>query len=137
MSIGEGRAVRRYNRSVLLLSILYAAGLVTAIYLFRHAPPSGPIAYALGILPALPIIGVFAALGRYLIEEPDEYVRMVTVRQSLIASGFLLSIATAWGFLESFGLLPHVHAYYAAVLWFAGQGLGACVNRVLARGDGA
>jgi hypothetical protein len=33
------------------------------------------------------MIGVFVAIGRYLIEETDEYVRMLTIRQTLYASG--------------------------------------------------
>jgi hypothetical protein len=57
------------------------------------------------------------------------------VRQTLWASGFALSFATIWGFLESFDLVAHVEAYYVAVLWFGGLGLGACVNKLtVARG---
>ena len=73
--------------------------------------------------------GIFAAIGRYLVEEQDEYVRMLMVRQTLWASGFALSVATVWGFLENFDLVGHVDAYYIAVLWFGGLGLGACINR--------
>jgi hypothetical protein len=75
-------------------------------------------------------------IGRYLVEESDEYLRDQFVRQALIATGFALSIATAWGFLENFGLVPHVYAYYAAILWFAGLGIGAGVNKLqAARGE--
>jgi hypothetical protein len=49
----------------------------------------------------------------------------------LIATGFLLSVATAWGFAEDFDVLPHVPAFYAVVVWFGGFWLGACVNRWL------
>ena len=52
------------------------------------------------------------------------------VRQSLVASGFALSIATIWGFLESFDLVDHIDSYYVAVLWFGGLGLGSCVNKL-------
>ena len=67
------------------------------------------------MLPALPIIGIFGAIGRYLVEEQDEYVRMLMVRQTLWASGFALSVATIWGFLESFDLVGHVDGYYVAI----------------------
>ena len=69
-------------------------------------------AYFVAIFPALPIIGIFGALGRYLVEEQDEYVRMLMVRQALWASGFALSLATVWGFLENFGLVGHADGYY-------------------------
>jgi len=60
----------------------------------------------LGLLPALPITGIFAALGRYLVEEPDEYVRLATVRQSLIeARHHAPSLPLAFPIAELFDLL--------------------------------
>ena len=123
-------AQRRYNRSVLLLSLAYAFILFGVITFFKNSSPTGLSAYAAAILPALPIIGVFFAMGRYLVDEQDEYLRMLTVRQTLWASGFMLSVATIWGFLENFNLVDHIDAYYAAVLWFGGLGLGACINKL-------
>ncbi len=52
------------------------------------------------------------------------------IRQTLWASGFALSIATVWGFLESFELVAHVESFYVAVLWFGGLGLGGVANRL-------
>jgi hypothetical protein len=123
-------AQRRYNRHVLILSAVYGITLIIVLSAFARHMVSGPLAYLVGILPALPIIGIFFAVGRYLIEESDEYLRMLMVRQSLIASGFMLSVATAWGFLESVDLVPHVDAYYSAVLWFLGLGIGAIANKM-------
>jgi len=121
---------RRYNMRVVWLSLLYSAFLIGAVYSFKHELLSGFAAYAAAILPALPVIGIFAAIGRYLVEEQDEYVRMLMVRQTLWASGFALSVATVWGFLEGFDLAGHVDSYYIVVLWFGGLGLGACINRL-------
>lgn len=128
-------AQRQYNRRVLILSGCYGVLLIAVVWLFNRHLLSGPIAYLAALLPALPIIGVFAAMGRYLIEERDEYLRMLTTRQTLVATGFALSIATAWGFLESFEVAPHVDAFYIAVLWFGGLGLGSCVNSLIERRD--
>ena len=121
-------AQQRYNRTVILLSLFYAVALLGAVYAFKHHLVGGALAYLVAVLPALPIIGIFAAVGRYLTEEQDEYVRMLMVRQALIASAFALSIATVWGFLESFDMVGHVEAYYVSVLWFGGLGLGGCAN---------
>ena len=126
----QNAAQRRYTRSVLLLSAAYALILIGVITFFKNSSPTGVSAYAAAILPALPIIGIFAAIGRYLSDEQDEYIRMLMVRQTLWASAFALSVATIWGFLESFELVGHVDAYYAAVLWFGGLGLGSCINRL-------
>lgn len=122
-------AIRRYNRRVLILGALYAVLLLGVSWLFARHLIGGPLAWFAAILPALPILGIFAAIGRYLVEEQDEYVRMMMARQSLIASGFALGVATVWGFLESFGMVGHVEAFYGAVLWFGGLGIGACVNK--------
>ena len=121
-------AIRRYNRRVIVLMLIYAAILMAVVYSFNHHLLSGPPAYVAAILPALPVIGVFGAIGRYLVEETDEYVRMLTIRQTLYASGFALSIATAWGFLEAFDMVGHIESFYIAVLWFAGLGFGSCMN---------
>ena len=123
-------AQRRYNHRVLGLSLAYAGALIGVSFVFRGSQPIGPIAWALAQLPALPLVGIFVAMGRYLIEEQDEYLRSIVTRQSLIASGFMLIVTTCWGFLQSFGQLPHADFYWAAILWFAGLGVGSCVNRL-------
>jgi len=123
-------AWKRYNWRVIWLSLLYGAFLLPAVYGFKHHLVPHSVAWLVAILPALPIIGVFVAIGRYLVEEQDEYVRMLMVRQTLWASGFALSVATVWGFLENFGLVGHVEAYYISVLWFFGLAIGAIVNKL-------
>jgi len=131
--MANSAAVRRYSQRVMVLMFLYAASLMAVVYSFSRHLLTGPPAYVAAVLPALPIIGIFVAMGRYLIDESDEYLRMLMIRQSLIASGFMLSIVTAWGFLEGFGLVPHIVSYYAAVLWFAGMWVGWGYNIVVTR----
>ena len=123
-------AHRRYQHRVIWLSLAYAVTLLAAVYGFKHQLVSGPAAYLAAILPALAIVGVFTAIGRYLVEEQDEYLRMLMIRQALWASGFALSIATIWGFLESFDLVGHIETYYISVLWFGGLGVGECANKL-------
>lgn len=123
-------AWKRYNWRVIWLSLLYAFFLIAAVYGFKHQLVPSPIKYLVAVLPALPIIGLFAAIGRYLVEEQDEYVRMLMVRQTLWASGFTLSIATIWGFLDNFELVGHVDGYWVAVVWFFGLGIGGIVNKL-------
>lgn len=123
-------AWKRYNIRVIWLSLLYAAFLLAAVYGFKHHLFTGGIAYVVAVLPALPIIGIFGAIGSYLVEEQDEYVRMLMARQTLWASGFALSAATIWGFLESFDLVGHVDGYYVAIAWFFGLGFGGVINKL-------
>lgn len=128
--IARTPAWKRYNWRVVWLSLLYAAFLIGAAYGFKHRLVPDPLAYIVAVLPALPIIGIFAAIGRYLVEEQDEYVRMLMVRQTLWASGFALSLATVWGFLESFDLVGHWDGYWVVVAWFFGLAIGAIANKL-------
>ena len=128
-------AWKRYNWRVVRLSALYVVFLIGAVYGFKHQLVPGALKYFVAMLPALPIIGIFGAIGRYLIEEQDEYVRMLMVRQVLWASGFALSLATIWGFLDSFDLVGHADGYYIVIAWFFGLGVGGLVNKYTL-GDG-
>ena len=131
--MSKSAAQANYTRTVLILSVAYGVLLIGAELAFENDLLTTPLTYAVAILPAMPIIGMFAAIGRYLVDERDEYLRMLMVRQSLIASGFALSLATMWGFLDSFDLIFHLDGYWVAVAWFGGLGLGQCVNNVIAR----
>lgn len=127
-------ARRRYDRGILIASAVYGVSLVAGGLWFRHHPGStDALAYALALVPGLSIAAIFAVIGRYLVEEADEYLRMLRTRQALIASALALSIATIWGFLEDFGLAPHVPPFWIAVLWFLGFAIGALVNCLAAR----
>ena len=128
-------AWKRYNWRVIWLSLVYSAFLIAAVYGFKHKLVGGPVQYIVAILPALPIIGIFFAIGRYLVEEQDEYVRMLMVRQTLWASSIALSAATIWGFLENFDLVGHADGYWVSICWFFGLGVGGIVNK-LTLGDG-
>ena len=127
-------AQRRYNRRVLWASVAYAVLLMLAVYLLSRHLVGGPLAYLVGVLPALAVSSFFWLMARYLMEETDEYLRMLQVRQLLISTGIALTAATIWGFLEGFDLLPPVLAYVWPIVWFAGLGVGACVNKAIERG---
>lgn len=128
----QSPAAKRYIKSLVVLIIAYGFTLFgVSTFFANHPGVQHLVAYVLGVLPALPLIFVFVAIGRFLHDEPDEYRRLLLTRQALVATGFMLSVATVWGFLENFGLVPHVYAYYGAVLWFGGLGLGSGVNALL------
>lgn len=123
-------AQRRYNRRILILSAIYAALLLPICWLFARHMVSGPLAYGLGVLPALPVSGFFVVIGLYFTEEHDEYVRMLMARQSLIATGIAMTAATFWGFLENFDLVSHAVAYAWPMVWFGGLAVGGGVNKL-------
>ena len=128
MCLAKNPAQKRYVIRVAISMVAYMVTLVLAISLVRDGGMTGPLAWILAALPGIAVTGVFWAIGRLLIEETDEYQRMLLVRQSLVASAFALSIATVWGFLENARLVGHVDAFYIAILWFIGLGVGSVVN---------
>jgi len=122
-------AIRRYVIRLTVLMSIYVVTLFGVSALFKAHAVSGPLAWVLAIIPALPIIGVFWAVMRLLIEEPDEFIRLLHVRQSLIATGFCLTVMTIWEFLQNFDLVPPGHGGFgAAFFWFMGLGVGALYN---------
>jgi hypothetical protein len=123
-------ATRAFLRRFIPLMIAYVLLLFGANWLRDSLHPSGPFAILLAILPALPLVGVIWVMGRLLVEETDEYLRSLHVRQFLIATGFMLVTVCVWGFLESFDQVPHIPMNWAFIIWCAGLGVGTTVNEM-------
>lgn len=129
-------AMRNYLRRLAGFMVVYIALIFAVSTVFRTAPPTGGLAWIVAVLPALPILGVFWTIARLLIEETDEYIRMMFVRQSLIATAFCLSVMTVWEFLQNFAVVPPGNGGFgAAFFWFVGLGLGAVWNALANRAD--
>ena len=62
-------------------------------------------------------------VGLYMRDETDE------VEKAMRTLGLTLSIATLWGFLESFGQAPHVDSYWAFPIFGFFTGLASCLIR--------
>lgn len=121
---------RRYLLRVTIAMAIYVVSLVAANRLIEAEAVSGPLVWLLALTPGLAAAGLFYAVGMFIVEQKDEFIRMLLVRQNLIATGFALSIATVWGFLEEFQLVGHVEAFYIIVLWSIGLAVGAASNRL-------
>jgi len=117
-------AAQRYNRRVLGWSFAYVLVLIGAIWTYGALHPQGALAWIIAILPALPLLFFIWSMGRYLVEEKDEYLRQRMVMASLWATGILLALATCYGFLETFMLVPHVPGWAAVPVWAIGLAIG-------------
>lgn len=129
-------AHRRYVVRIFIAMVCYMVTLMLAIRLVRDGHLGGPLAWILALLPGLSVAGVFWAIGRLMVEEKDEYQRVMLVRQVLIATAFTLTIVTVYGFLENFGMVTHIDGFYVAVLWFVGLGVGSAVNGLSGNSSG-
>jgi hypothetical protein len=66
--------------------------------------------YFVAVAPALPIGGVVWAMLRF-IGRSDEFVRALTAKRFIVASGAVYALATAWGFLELYAGVPDFPLY--------------------------
>lgn len=81
-----------------------------------------PAGWALAAVVAAPVVGqIWATLA--LMRESDEFVRMVTAKQFIIASGLAMAAATFWGFGESFAGAPHLPSWLIYPLFWAAFGV--------------
>ena len=120
------RFLFRLGSSVAVFGLAYKAGR----YLTTKGLVDGPLVWVLALIPGLAMLGIIYAYGMLIIEQKDEFIRMLIIRQVLIGTGIALSLATVWGFLEEFGLVAHVYPYYVAIAWILGIGFGGFVNRI-------
>jgi hypothetical protein len=123
-------AIIAYNRRMLIWAFAYVVALFGAITVYNLFKPTGPLLWVIAVLPSLPILYFVWALGRYLVEETDEYIRMTQVSAALFATGWLMALATVWGFLETFGVVKHVPAWAAVPVWAIGLGVAQLWRKV-------
>ncbi len=119
------KASSRYMKRMMFVTIVYIGGVFLAGLLFDRYALTGVVAVAVALVPAAGPLGFIWAIGRYLLEEEDEYVRMRETQKFLMATGFMMVVITVYGFLEQYDLVPHVPAYYAIVIWCLGLGVAA------------
>lgn len=73
---------------------------------------------ALGLVVAAPVAGqIWATLA--LMSKSDEFMRALMAKRFIVASGLAMAIASAWGFMESYGDAPHVPAWIIYPLFWA------------------
>jgi putative oxidoreductase len=114
-------AHRRYVTRTIAFMVPYVAVNMAAIrgaFDDRAAPGS----YLLGLAVAAPVIGqLWATLA--LMHDADEFVRALTAKRFILASGGAMAIFTAWGFVEEYARAPHVGGYMVYPLFWLCYGL--------------
>lgn len=123
-------AMRRYVWRLMTVMTIYAAVLVGGQFAMRAGLLGPQAAVAIALVCGLCIALTFVIMGRLMIETEDEFMRLLFVRQTLIASGFALSLAAIHGFLSDFEIIAQIDAYWWPVLFFAGQFIGQVANRM-------
>jgi hypothetical protein len=89
-------------------------------FAFRFGHVHGVLAYAMAVLPSIPIVAALIWTGMYLDEEKDEFQRNLLIQCLLAGMGATLALTTIWGYLENFGQAPHMPLTFVyAIFWVA------------------
>ncbi|MEQ7154943.1 hypothetical protein [Brevundimonas aurifodinae] len=76
----------------------------------------------LGLAIAAPIAGqMWATLS--LMNESDEFLRAITAKRFIVASGLSMALFSGWGFMESYGDAPHAPGWIIYPLFWGLFGL--------------
>ncbi len=111
-------AGRRYIVRFLSAMAVYAAIFFTARPFGSHYA-SAPLRVAIALGLALAVIAAIVSIGLYLIEEADEYQRMVKAQEVIWATGLTLAATTMWGYLAVMQLARDLPAADVFVLFNA------------------
>lgn len=126
-------AQRAHMRRVLWLLLVYAVILPPLVWLQANRQVSHLLSLAMAIVASLPVLGIFASWGRYVSDERDEYHQALTLRRIAVATNATMGAAVVWGFLQAFGVMPLIEAYWVPFVWVVMQGVFACFEFISAR----
>jgi|GEM_PF-115644 hypothetical protein len=118
---------RRYMWRFLPAMFAYVILLMAAISYAKAAEPTGVIAWLVAIAPAVPILFAIRAIFLLPVEEDDEYQRARIYSSYAWATGATLMVCTAAGFLDMFGVVPHLEMWIAFPMWAVFMGLARCL----------
>jgi len=126
----KGKASQRYLARIAVVMAFYLLTLFLAENLIEDRGVTGPLAMFIALLPGLSFAGIIWIFGGLIVEEQDEFYRMLYVRQGLIATAISFTLAAVWGFLETYEQVQPVAAFWWPTIWCFGLGIGAVFNKI-------
>jgi len=128
-------AQRAHTRRILWLLFAYAIILPPLVWVRANTAVAGFVPALMAIIASIPVLGIFASWGRYLSDERDEYHQTLALRRIAVATNATMGAAVVWGFLQAFGAMPLVEAYWIPCIWVLMQGMFACIAGFARRDD--
>jgi hypothetical protein len=120
--------MRRYTIRVLLFMTSYVVILTSSLTFARSGDHSQGTLIGLALITAFPVIGVFWAIFRLLVETDDEYQRFLFAKQTLLATAITLVIVTVWQFLQVYDVVEAGPQWMGAI-WFGMLGVAGPIAR--------
>lgn len=118
---------RRYMWRFLPAMFVYVILLMAAASFATENNPTGVLAWAIAIAPAIPILFAIRAVVLLPREEDDEYQRARIYLAYAWATGATLMVCTAAGFLDMFGVIPHLELWVVFPMWAIFMGIARCL----------
>jgi hypothetical protein len=122
------KAARDYTFSLSFWMAVYGGLIALATWAHGAEAFSPPLSFLIGASPAFPIGGMILAVMRF-IEASDEYVRALTTRRFVLATGLTLFACSLWGFLETFAGIAHLPLWVVFPAFWAFFGVACVVIR--------
>jgi hypothetical protein len=94
----QRRSVQLFSSSIILTAFLT---MMTRTW-FKDYHPTGPFAWLLAVVPALPFFGTIVIISRYIAGEKDEFIRAQVLLALLQGAVITLVITVVYGYLQNF-----------------------------------
>jgi hypothetical protein len=94
----QRRYLQLFSSSIIFTAFLT---LMTRTW-FKDYHPTGPVAWLLAVVPALPFIGTAIIASRYIANEKDEFIRAQVLLALLQGSLITLVFTVVYSFLQNF-----------------------------------
>jgi hypothetical protein len=121
-------AQRAHTKRIIWLLVAYALILPPLVWVRANTAVAGFIPTLMAIAASIPVLGIFASWGRYVSDERDEYHQALALKRIAVATNATMGAAVVWGFLQAFGAMPLVEAYWIPFVWVVIQGMFGCVE---------
>jgi hypothetical protein len=121
-------AQRAHTKRIIWLLVAYAIILPPLVWVRANTAVAGFIPTLMAIAASIPVLGIFASWGRYVSDERDEYHQALALKRIAVATNATMGAAVVWGFLQAFGAMPLVEAYWIPFVWVVIQGMFGCVE---------
>jgi hypothetical protein len=127
-------AQKAHTKRIIWLLVAYAIVLPPLVWVRANTAVAGYIPALMAVVASIPVLGIFASWGRYLSSERDEYHQALTLKRNAIATNATMGAAVVWGFLQAFGAMPLVEAYWVPFVWVVIQGMFGCIEYFSGKG---
>jgi len=121
-------AQKAHTKRIMWLLLAYVIVLPPLVWVRANTAVAGYIPTLMAIAASIPVLGIFASWGRYVSDERDEYHQALTLKRIAVATNVTMGAAVVWGFLQAFGAMPLVEAYWVPFVWVFVQGMYGCIS---------